>query len=584
MSTTATFCVGTYLTTRLEQLGIRHLFSVPGDYTSDLLEIVDQQSTLRRIGNCNELNAGYAADGYARANGLGAVAVTTGVGSFSVLNAIGGAYVEMIPVVVIIGTLSNLKRLNAINAGELFHHNTGPGDENRPVFQGVTVAFEQINDPIQAPAQIDHALTMCISRRRPVVIEIMEDCYYLPCPAPVGALRPVPLFTPLTELQSLAPTNKYAKAIDGKVQGAVGEILSRLNNKSLNCIFWVGHELARYGLQDLFRELLQKTGRPYVSSLLGKAVLPENTPGYLGIYDGVFSQYTVQENDCMIALGVWNTDLNVFGQSVKTPLGTGNPADVLATRDVVKVGTTLYPQVSLENLLTELLRQLDGHPVAAAYPATPPPARPIPATDQAITYDAFFACLNGYLTPDNLVVAEIGLSTFGGSSFLAINRQNGFLSQAIWASIGWSVPAGLGASFTPGVRPIVIVGDGAFKLTCQELSTMVACGCNTVVFVLNNRVYAVEQILLNPKPFQKGSTEKFEAANVLQPWDYVSLMNGFSNNDPQAMSANVNTVGDMQDVLTQISEHSGAVWLVSINLDERDFPASWLPFVNPKVN
>ncbi len=241
----------------------------------------------------------------------------------------------------------------------------------------------------------------------------------------------------------------------------------------------------------------------------------------------------------------------MFGENLKAPLGTGNPADVLATRNVVKAGTTLYAQVSLENLLTELLHQFDGH---KATPKTLPdpwkPAATIPKADQPITYDTFFACLNGYLTPDNLVVAEIGLSTFGGSSYLSINRQNGFLSQAIWASIGWSVPAGLGASFTPGVRPIVIVGDGAFKLTCQELSTMVSCGCNTVVFVLNNRVYAVEQMLLDAKPFVAGSSADFEAANVLQPWDYISLMKGFSNNDPQAMSANVNTVGDMQAVLS----------------------------------
>jgi indolepyruvate decarboxylase len=584
MSTATTSCVGTYLTRRLEELGIGHLFSVPGDYTSDLLEIVDNQSHIQRIGNCNELNAGYAADGYARANGLGAVAVTTGVGSFSVLNAIGGAYVEMVPVVTIIGTLSNVKRLNAINAGELFHHNTGPGDENRLVFQGVTVAYEQISDPLQAPRQIDHALTMCISQKRPVVIEIMEDCYKLPCPDPQGTLMPTPPFTPLEQLKTLAPTNPYAQAIVTAVQGAAQKIYTLLKDPTKKPVFWIGHELGRAGLQDLFIELLEKTGVPFVSSLLGKAVLPENTPGYLGMYDGIFSQVKLTKNDCIIALGVWNTDLNVFGEKLIAPLGTGNPAAVLATRNVVKIGTTLFPQVSLENLLNELLTLFHSgpamatqHPLAARHPAQSHEA------DQPITYDTFFAGLSGYLTPANLVVADIGLSTFGGSSFLTINRPNGFLAQAIWASIGWSVPAGLGASFTPGVRPIVLVGDGAFKLTCQELSTMVACGCNTVVFVFNNGVYAVEQMLLDSKPFQKGSTAPFEAANVLQHWDYVSLMKGFSNNDPQAMSANVNTVGEFQTVLTQISEHSGAVWLVSINLNERDFPASWHPFVKPKA-
>ncbi len=140
------------------------------------------------------------------------MAITTGVGSFSVLNAIAGAYVEMIPVVAIIGTLSNMKRINAINAGELFHHNTGPGDENRPVFQGVTVAYEQISDPLQAPGQIDRALTMCISQQRPVVIEIMEDCYYLPCPAPQGELHPVPLVYALSRVEIAGPNQQIRQS------------------------------------------------------------------------------------------------------------------------------------------------------------------------------------------------------------------------------------------------------------------------------------------------------------------------------------------------------------------------------------
>jgi indolepyruvate decarboxylase len=213
-------------------------------------------------------------------------------------------------------------------------------------------------------------------------------------------------------------------------------------------------------------------------------------------------------------------------------------------------------------------------------PPGAPPLPPAPPSSAAITYDYFFDVLNNFLTPSHLLVSEIGLSTFGGSSYLKIKRQNGYIGQNIWASIGWSVPAGLGASFTNNTRAVVVVGDGAFKLTCQEISTMVQQKRNTVIFVLNNKVYAVEQILLNAAPFTKGSNAPFEAANVLQPWDYVSLMNAFSNNNSKAaMSANVNTVKDLQNVLVQIDKTPNAAWLVSINLDERDYPAAWAPFV-----
>jgi indolepyruvate decarboxylase len=576
-------CVGTYLTTRLQQLGVNHLFSVPGDYTSDLLEIVDTQSTIARIGNCNELNAGYAADGYARANGLGAVAVTTGVGAFSLLNAIGGAYVEMIPVIAIIGTLSNTKLLDEINAGELFHHNVGTMDTNRKVYQDVTVAFERITDPLMAPTQIDNVLTACISKSRPVVIEIMEDCYYMPCASPQGTLTPVPLYEPLSVLQQMAsasPPNKYAAQIVNAINGAATQIYQLLTTSKYP-VFWIGNELSIYNLQSSFLQLLNLVQAPFVSSLLGKASIAENNPWYAGMWDGVFTQaYSKQimaNCDCLIGLGAWNTDLNVFGAPDPTP---GNVTPVFAARNMVKVGEDLYVQVSLTHLLEALIGLIQTKGYTPVWQPISFPSLPTPPSSAPITYDYFFDTLNYAISSENLIIADVGLSTFGGSSYLTIPRQNGFLVQAIWASIGWSVPAGLGASFTPETRAMVIVGDGAFKLTCQEISTMIMQGCNTVIFVLNNTVYGVEQILLNPAPYEAGSNAPFEAANVLQTWDYVSLMNAFSNNNSNvAMSANVNTVQDLLNVLTSINENPDVVWLVNVNLNERDYPAAWQPFV-----
>jgi indolepyruvate decarboxylase len=582
-------CVGTYLATRLIQLGIKHLFAVPGDYTSDLLEIIDQQPGIDRIGCCNELNAGYAADGYARANGLGAVTTTTGVGAFSLLNAIGGAYVEKIPVITIIGTLSNTKLLDEINAGELFHHNVNTTDFVQDVYKNVTVAFERITNPLMAPAQIDRVITACISQSRPAAIEIMEDCYYMPCPEPQGLLTPIPLYEPFNVLLEMAASNVYAKQIvtavfgppaPAPISGAVPDVYNLLK-ASKKPVFWIGKEISIYGLEAKFLKLLSLVKAPFTSSLLGKSAIAENNPWYIGMYNGVFTtsytQNIMKDCDCLIGLGVWNTDLNNFG---KPTLAAGNPATVFASRDVVKVGEELYVQVSLEILIDNLIDVIEAKGYTPVWNQTnPPPLPPMPPPAAALTYDNFFATLNNNLTINNLIVAEIGLSTFGGSSFLRINRQNGFLGQTIWASIGWSVPAGLGASFTPNTRAIVVVGDGAFKLTCQEISTMVKEKRNTVIFVLNNNVYAVEQILLNPAPFEKNSNAPFEAANILQRWDYISLMKGFSNNDATAKSANVNTVQDLQNVFASIKANPNSTFLVNVNLNERDYPAAWGPFV-----
>lgn len=580
--------VGKYLAYRLHQLGVNQLFSVPGDYTSDLLEIIDTYKTpkgdryLNRIGNCNELNAGYAADGYARANGLGAVAVTTGVGSFSLLNAIGGSFVESIPVVAIIGTLSNTKLMDEINAGELYHHNVSTEDTNRTVYSPVTVAFERISNPLKAASQIDSAIIACISENKPVAIEIMEDCYYMPCAEPKGTLSPVKGYESLPILQSMAapPTsNKYAGQIVNAIENAAIAVYAKISTGKP--LFWIGKEISTKRLQSKFITLQQAIGAPYVTSFLGKAVVSEDNPWFLGMHDGVFTtehtNFYLQQSTAIIGLGVWNTDLNTFGS--KSP-ETGNISPVFASRDMVKDGENLYVQVTLEQVMDALIALVQKNKYKSKWEQpSPPPLPTIPAPKTQITYDSFFAVLDQHVDENHLIVADIGLSSFGGSSSLKINRQDGFLAQNIWASIGWSVPAGLGASFRDNLRTFVIVGDGAFKLTCQAVSTMVQEGRNTVVFVLNNKVYGVEQMLLDSDPYKKDSSAPFEEANILQEWDYINLMKGFSNNAGNAKSAVVNTIGDLQSLLENIASDTASTYLVSINLDERDYPSAWKLFV-----
>lgn len=583
--------VGKYLAQRLSQLGVNHLFSVPGDYTSDLLEIIDtyedaeNKPFIYRIGNCNELNAGYAADGYARAKGLGAVAVTTGVGSFSLLNAIGGSFVENIPVVAIIGTLSNSKLQDEINAGELYHHNVSTEDTNRTVYSPVTVAFERISNPLTAPAQIDTAIIACISKSKPVAIEIMEDCYYMPCAEPQGMLSPIPNYESLPVLQGMADQtpsnkNKYAAQIVKAIEDAANAVYAKIANGKP--ILWIGKEISTKRLQGKFAALQQAIGAPYVTSFLGKAVVSEDNPWFLGMYDSVFTtDHTnsyLNQSTAIIGLGVWNTDLNTFASKSHE---TGNISPVFASRDMVKDGENLYVQVSLEQLIDAVMALIQSKGCTSNWTQPSPPSPPaLPSPSTTITYDNFFAVLDQHVNQDHLIVADIGLSSFGGSSSLKINRQDGFLAQNLWASIGWSVPAGLGASFRDDLRTFVIVGDGAFKLTCQAVSTMVQEGRNAVIFVLNNKVYGVEQMLLDAGPYKAGSTEPFEAANVLQEWDYVSLMKGFSNNAPSAKSAVVNTVGDLQNILLMIESDPSSTYMVSINLKERDYPSAWSLFVN----
>lgn len=167
---TPTWTIGTYLAARLEQIGLRHYFAVPGDYNLALLDEVLKNKNLQLISCCNELNAGYAADGYARAVGAGAVFVTFSVGALSALNAIAGAYAEDLPVILISGGPNT----NSEPENQVLHHTTGRVHYSyqRDIFAQVTAEAYIIRHLSDAPFQIDRAIETSLRVRKPVYLEI----------------------------------------------------------------------------------------------------------------------------------------------------------------------------------------------------------------------------------------------------------------------------------------------------------------------------------------------------------------------------------------------------------------------------
>src|SRR4051812_16335689 len=184
------YTVGQYLVDRLEQLDLGHLFSIAGDYTIDWVDEYVRDSRIKVIEEVNELNAGYAADGYARLKGIGALCVTYSAGALSAANPIGGAYTERVPVVLINGAPSVKRTLTYEQTGFSSHHFMSGRQTNLQVFEYITAAAVRIDNPALAPTQIDYALTQCITHRSPVYIELLQDVVDLPCAPPQGSLRP----------------------------------------------------------------------------------------------------------------------------------------------------------------------------------------------------------------------------------------------------------------------------------------------------------------------------------------------------------------------------------------------------------
>ena len=555
--------VAQYLKQRLEEQGLDRLFGVAGNYSAPLLDTIleDPGSPIKITGNPSELCAGYAADGYARLKGIGAVCVTYGVGSFSLLNPIAGSYVESVPVVVIIGAPTYEQRQQQQHIGLLYSHMTGDEYSNINAYRPVTAAAERIQNARLAPQQIDNAILSCITEKRPVFIEVFEDVWRQPCAAPEGRLEPLP---------RLAYNQRH---VDSAVEAVTRMIMEN------GCpIFWAGIELHRQGLQDQFLQLVETTGIPFVTSILGKSVVSEDHPDFRGVFNGNASPKEVGElfrnAGCRIALGVWTTSKNLGGNDDVV----WNDTTALAARDGVVVGTDYYPSVALGDFITTLRRRLLTEKASMAhYRVQKAPLPPKPSSlDEPLTYDGLFGAINHWLTDQHIVVVDAGFPLLGAQS-LHVGQRNGFVAQAAWLAIGWSVPAAVGVKCAePGRRPIVFVGDGAFQETCQALSDHHSLPTNSVVFVLDNGIYGIEQMLVNPNPFRHPPVDYPERTlntvytyNDMPAWNYEKMADVFGG-----LGRVANTQGDLETVLEEINERPEDNFIVHVKLPKTDIPTS----------
>lgn len=541
--------VATYLLQRLEQLGLGHLFAVPGDYAGRFLDTLDAYPAIERVPTINELGCGYAADGYARYRGIGAACVQYGVGTFSILNCTAGSYVERCPVVVISASPATADRVLSHERGVLFHHSTGHLRADQRVFEHVTVAAEIIRSGEEAPAQIDHALTALLTHQRPVYLEVLQDMWLADCAAPEGTLRAQPPVSDPAALQAmLDETWRRLRAADQPV-------------------LWAGVEMQRFGLQDELQQLVDASGLPFTTTSLGKTVLDESQPQFIGTYAGPASpdetRAIVDAADCLVALGTIITDdyLNImksaqFEQLIEVSAGQA------------RIGSCLYERVALPDFLRGLLArfQAEALPVrraAAAAPAAEPTPTldPSAAADVQLTYNVFYEQLTGVLRQQNLfgeTALVLGESTslyvFGNLFGLP---RNAFVAQAAWGSLGHETGCALGVWLGSGRRPFVVAGDGGFMMICQELSSLVRQQCPAVVFVLSNQGYAIEQAFVDIKAFTPAGN--FAAFDVLPSWDYLALAQAFG-----ARGYRAGTVAELSEVLTAVQADLSGPALVEV--------------------
>ena len=558
-----------YLFKRLLQLGVGSIHGVPGDYNLELLDYVEPAG-LHWVGNVNELNSGYAADGYARIKGIGAIITTFGVGELSAINAIAGAYVERAPVVHIVGT----PKRDIQDSRLLVHHTLNDGDYQHfsKMHTHVTVAQAVLRDPRTGPEEIDHVLKQCLLQSRPVYIAIPVDLVA----AKVSSAR---LQTEI-EIPKMLPTPE--------LDNALTKVLDRIYTAKQPMIFADG-ECRALGIVNEVQALIKSTNWPTWTTPHGKGLWDEALPNFYGIYKGKYDDPALKEfcdrADLILFFGPHLSSTNTYEYSSTPKVGTG----IYFTDTEIKIDNKVFRDIPARLAVAQLLQKLDLSRIQQ--PSTDyhksiigPYHRPLTfsdvSKDQYLTHDKLWRILNNFLLPGDIILGETGTSGYGVRELL-LPKGARLFAPATWLSIGYMLPAAQGAALAQrelqqqsqhhgdigdghqnSGRTILFIGDGSFQMTVQELSTIIHNNLNVVVFLLNNDGYTIERCI-------HGLHERY---NGVAPWQYLHAPKFFGSGE-DSFTASVKNWGELEKALTDDRfTNSKGLRMIEIFLDREDVP------------
>lgn len=524
--------IGSAVIDRLHKLGIRHIFGIPGDYVLSLYKLLET-SPIRHIGTTREDCAGFAADAYARINGVGALCVTYCVGGLNTVNAVACAYAERSPVVVLTGSPGMSERAR----NPYLHHMVRDFSTQREVFEKMTVASVALDDPLTAEREMDHAFAAMLRYRRPIYIEIPRDMVHVRLSQ---SSRPFCIEDQPSDHAALAE--------------ALAEVRAMLSTAKRPVIL-AGAEIGRFGLQDDLIRLVERLNIPIASTLLGKSIIREMHPLYVGVYSGLIAREEVQqvinESDCLLILGSILSDVEDI--DAQSPLLTEGRA-IHATADRIAIKHHRYEDIRFEDFVRALVTAPLPSFDTRGLPTTHRSAAPTLPGQTPVTLESLFRHLDSVLDDTTLVIADVGESLFAAAD-LHVHGRFEFLSPAYYTSMGFAVPAAVGAGFAnPALRQIVLVGDGAFQMTGSELSTCVRYGQAPIVIILNNRGYSTEREILDG-PF-----------NDIHEWQYEKICDLIGG----GIGRRIATYGEFVDAMKMALADRGQLYVLNVLLDPAD--------------
>jgi indolepyruvate decarboxylase len=521
---------------RFKEIGVDDVFGVAGDYAFPVNDAIVEHPAVNWIGCCNELNAAYAADGYARMRGVGALCTTYGVGELAAISAIAGSYAEHLAVFHLVGT----PNLPTQEGRALVHHTLGNGEFD--LFSRMAeavVCASAIMTPQNAASETDRLIAAALYHRRPVYMAIPSDVANKP------VLAAAPSFSlPISDPESLA--------------AATEAVIAALNNAGQACVL-PGVLLRRLGLQGAAAAFVDASGLPFATMFGDKSVLGEDHPGYIGMYSGRLMEEPVrafvESCDVVVMIGAMLTDGNTAGFTARL-----DPDKTITIgHHRTSVGAVVYRNVEIADILAQLSGRITNRlrrPALA--PGTLGPI--VGGGDDPITADALYPRWANFFRPNDVIMTDTGTSSLG-LAFAQLPKGAEFHNQTLWASIGWATPAAFGAAIgAPDRRLILITGEGAHQMTVQEISQFGRRGLRPIIFVLNNHGYLSERMLC-PDPAI--------AYNDVAAWQYAKLPHDLGC--AGWFAARVSACGGLDDAL-KTAEHAESASYIEVVTDAYEAP------------
>ena len=458
-----------YLIKKLEELGINDFFGLPGDYNLNIIYTIKNNAHTKWIGCTNELNAGYAADGYARIKGYGAVVTTYGVGELSAMNAIAGAYSENIPLVHIVGLPDSKK----ITLKTLIHHNFQDVNYHacKEAYKNVTSKAVLLTKD-NAKTEIDNCLKCLVKEKKPVYIAIPEDV----------ATKNISDRYVSYEWQS-----------DNETLLKVSEKIAEKINNSKNPVITADALIKRFDAEIEFKEFCTKTKIPVTNFIMGTNIINADYENFIGGYFGKYKNTSVEkylnESDCAIFVGPIYSDLNTFGQ--KLPYKINDQIAIYGTYSYVD--GKRYDEIKMSDVLESVAALIE--PKEYHYEKQTDGYKPKDIEKVPLTSSYIYPRLQEFFKENDIIFTETVTAPLGIAQIKFANNVN-IEFQSLWCSTGWATPATLGAAIAkPNTRIVLLTGDGAHQCSAMETGNLIKYGPNTVVIVLNNKGYAIERII-----------------------------------------------------------------------------------------